>query len=127
MRNHDHLLQIEEKIKPMSYVSDDRNYTDNTQSGVDAPAERVGDIRGEPATNETTDRNTASKMANLLEGLQFPTTKEEIKDHINRKSPSMGNRINDVMEAVQNNLREDIQYNSVYDVEIAARLVKKND
>jgi hypothetical protein len=111
----------------MSYVSDDRNYTDNTQSGVDSPAERVGDIRGEPPTNETSDRNTASKMANLLEGLEFPTTKEEIKDHINRKSPSMGNRINDVMEAVQNNLREDIQYNSVYDVEIAARLVKKND
>jgi hypothetical protein len=66
-------------------------------------------------------------MANLLEGLQFPTTKEEIKDHINRKSPSMGNRINDVMEAVQNNLSEDIQYNSVYDIEIAARLVEKND
>ena len=110
----------------MSYVSDDRNYTDNTQSGVDASAERVGDIRGEPATNETTDRNTASKMANLLEGLEFPTTKEEIKNHINRKSPSMGNRINDVMEAVQNNLREDIQYNSVYDIEVAVRLVKKN-
>jgi hypothetical protein len=39
----------------------------------------------------------------------------------------MGNRINDVMEAVQNNLSEDIQYNSVYDIEIAARLVEKND
>ena len=116
------------KIKPMSYVSDDRNYTDNTQSGIDAPAERVGDIRGEPPTNETVNRNIASKMANLLEGLQFPTTKEEDQGiHINRKSPSMGNRINDVMEAVQNNLREDIQYNSVYDIEIAARLVKKND
>ncbi|MCD6036329.1 MAG: hypothetical protein K0S67_213 [Nitrososphaeraceae archaeon] len=109
----------------MTYVSDDRNYTDNRQSGVDAPVERVGDIRGEPPVNETTDRNKASKMANLLEGLQ--TTKEEIKDHINRKSPSMGNRINDVMEAVQNNLREDIQYNSVYDIETAAKLVKKND
>ena len=64
------------KIKPMSYVSDDRNYTDNTQSGIDAPAERVGDIRGELPTNETVNRNIASKMANLLEGLQFPTTKE---------------------------------------------------
>ena len=111
----------------MSYVSDDRNYTDNRQSGVDAPAKRVGDITGDPPTNETTDRDTASKIANLLEGLQFPTTKEKIKDHINRKSPSMGNRINDVMEAVQNYLREDIQYNSVYDIEIATRLVKKND
>jgi uncharacterized membrane-anchored protein YjiN (DUF445 family) len=97
------------------------------QSGVDAPAERVGDIKGEPPTNESTDRNTASKMANILECLQFPTTKEAIKDHINRKSPTMGNRINDVMESIQNNLREDILYNSVYDIEIAAGLVKKND
>ena len=111
----------------MSYVSDDRNYTDPSQSGIGSTTERAGDSTGEPATNEAVNRKTASKMANLLEGLQFPTTKEEIKDHINRKSPSMGNRINDVMEAVQNNLREHIQYNSVYDIEIAARLVKKND
>ena len=33
-------------------------------------------------------------MANLLEGLQFPATKEDIKNHLNRKSPSMGNRVN---------------------------------
>ena len=85
----------------MSNVSSDRNYTDNRQSGVDATVERVGDIKGEPPINKAIDRNTASKMANLLEGLEFPTTKENIKSHLNKKSPTMGNRINDVFEAVQ--------------------------
>jgi hypothetical protein len=112
-------------MKNMSYVSRDRNYTDNTQSGVDATVERVGDITGEPPSNEPTNRKVASKMANLLEGLEFPATKEDIKNHINRKSPAMGNRNNDVLESIQNNLEEGVKYNSAYDIEVAARLVKK--
>jgi hypothetical protein len=74
-----------------------------------------------------TDRNVASKLANLLEGLTFPASKEEIKNHLNRKSPSMGNRTNDVFEAVQNNLEDGTSYNSAYEIERAARLVKKID
>jgi hypothetical protein len=109
----------------MSNVSNDRNYTDTTQSGIDAKAERVGDLSGEPPTNQATNRETASKMANLLEGLQFPATKEDIRNHLNRKSPSMGNRINDVIEAIQNNLEDGARYNSVYDVELAIGLVQK--
>jgi hypothetical protein len=109
----------------MSNVSSDRNYTDNRQSGVDATVERVGDIKGEPPTNKATDRNTASKMANLLEGLEFPATKEDIKNHLNKKSPTMGNRINDLFEAVQNNLEDGVKYYSTYDVEVASRLVEK--
>jgi hypothetical protein len=109
----------------MSNVSSDKNYTDTSQSGIDARAERVGDLRGEPPTNEPTDRETASKMANLLEGLKFPATKEDIRSHINKKSPTMGNRINDVFEAVQNNLEDGVSYNNVYDVELAAGLVEK--
>jgi hypothetical protein len=105
----------------MSYVSNDRNYTDNTQSGVDAKAERVGD----PATNEPVNRDKSAKMANLLEGLEFPATKEDIKNHINSKSPTMGNRNNDVLEAIQNNLEDGVKYNNVYDVELAAQLVEK--
>jgi len=108
----------------MSNVSSDRNYTDSSQSGIDARAERVGDLRDEPPTNEATNRESASKMANLLEGLQFPATKEDIRNHINRKSPAMGNRINDVFEAVQNNLEDGVRYNNVYDVELAAGLVE---
>jgi hypothetical protein len=111
----------------MSYVSDDLNYTDPSQSGVDATTKRVGDTTGEPPTNEAPNRETASKMANLLEGLQFPATKEDIQNHINRKSPSMGNRINDVFESVQNNLENGVAYESVYAIELAARLVEKRE
>lgn len=111
----------------MSYVSDDRNYTDPAQSGIGSTTERAGDLTGEPPVNEVTNRDVAAKMANLLEGLQFPATKDEIKSHINRKSPSMGNRINDVFEAVQNNLENEIKYDSVYAVEMATGLVEKKE
>ena len=103
----------------------DRNYTDVERSGIDSKAERVGDITGEPPTNEAMDRNKASKLANLLEGLEFPATKEEIRNHLNARSPSMANRINDVVEAIENNLDEGREYGSAYDVEVAAGLVKK--
>src|ERR1051325_10475117 len=111
----------------MSDVSNDRNYTDSTQSGVGATSERAGDAAGEPAVNAATNRDTASKMANLLEGLQFPATKEDMKNHINRKSPAMANRINDVLEAIQNNLREGEKYKSAYDIEREAGLVEKKE
>jgi hypothetical protein len=104
-------------------MSSDPNYTDPDQSSIGARTERVGDITGEPPTNKAADKDKASKMANLLEGLQFPATKEEIKAHLNMKSPSMGNRINDVLEAVENSLDEERRYDSAYDVEIAAGLV----
>ena len=81
---------------------------------------RVGDISGEPPTNKATNTQVASKLANLLEGLTFPATKEKIKDHVNRKSPTMGNRINDVFEAIQNNLEDGISYDSVYEIEQAS-------
>ena len=113
----------------MSYISKDKNYTDSKNSGFDSKYNRVGYIQGEPPVNATTDRKKASKMANLLEGLQFPATKAEIKEHVNRKSPSMGNRINDIFEVIQNNLEDDIRYENVYEVEKAAGLVeqKEND
>src|SRR3954464_4880819 len=110
----------------LSYVSEDRNYTDNNNSGIDSTSGRAGDVTGgEPPTNQATDRDKAAKMANLLEGLQFPATKEDIKNHINRKSPAMGNRVNDVFEAVYNRLEDGIRYENVYAVEQAAGLVEK--
>jgi hypothetical protein len=72
----------------MSYVSSDPNYTDPNRSGNASATERVGDISGEAPTNEATERKVASKL-NLLEGLTFSVNKEEIKNHLNRKSPSM--------------------------------------
>ena len=82
-------------------------------------------LAGEPAVNAGTNRDTASKMANLLEGLQFPATKEDVRNYINRKSPAMGNRTNDVFEAVQNNLEDGVKYDSAYAIELAAGLVEK--
>ncbi|MFL6435063.1 MAG: hypothetical protein ACJ71O_15175 [Nitrososphaeraceae archaeon] len=38
---------------------------------------------------------------------------------------AMGNRINDVIEAIQNNLEDGVRYNNVYDVELASGLVQK--
>jgi hypothetical protein len=110
----------------MSYVADDRNYTDPNNSGMDTIG-RAGDVTGEPPTNKAIDRDKAAKMANLLEDLKFPATKEDIKNHLNRKSPAMGNRINDIFEVVWNNLRDDTVYNSSYDVEKAVGLVEKKD
>jgi hypothetical protein len=106
-------------------MSTDHNYTNVEQSGADAEAERVGDVTGKSPTNKATDRDVAAKMANLLEGLKFPATKEEIRNHLNRKSPTMGNRINDALEAIENNLDNRTKYDNAYDVELAAGLVKR--
>jgi hypothetical protein len=38
----------------------------------------------------------------------------------------MGNRVNDVIEAVQNNLEDGESYENVYEVEKAAGLVKES-
>jgi hypothetical protein len=108
----------------MAYVSEDTNYTDPEKSGVDA-ADRAGN-ENDPPVNEPVDRNKAAKMANLLEDLEFPATTEDIKNHINRKSPSIGNRVNDVIEAVWNNLDATKKYGSVYEIERDAGLVRKS-
>ncbi|HEX2107614.1 MAG TPA: hypothetical protein VHF28_07780 [Nitrososphaera sp.] len=108
--------------------STERNYTNAKQPVFDSKTERVGDITGEPPTNEAVDHNKAAKMANLLEGLEFPATKEKIRNHLNAKSPSKRNRINnDVVEAIENNLDENREYASAYDIEIAAGLVVKRE
>ena len=104
----------------------DKNYTDPDNTGEDSKYSRVGDQTNTPAINEVTDRETLAKMANLLEGLQFPATKEDIKDYLNARSPAMGNRINDVIEKVQNNLEDGTEYQDVYDIARAIGLVKKN-
>jgi len=107
--------------------STDRNYTDVQESGIDSKADRAGDITGEPPANEAIDHEKAAKMANLLEGLEFPATKEKIRNHLNARSPSMQNRIKDVVEAIENKLDEDREYASAYDVEVAAGLVVKRE
>ncbi len=105
----------------------DINYTDPKKTGEFSTYLRQGDKTNTPSDNEAMDREIVSKMTNLLEGLQFPATKEEIKDHLNKKSPAMGNRINDVLETIQNNLTQKSKYNDVYDIALATGLVKKKN
>jgi hypothetical protein len=105
----------------MAYVSDDPNSTEKRYNTV----YRKGDVTGESAYNVTNDIKKAAKLATLLEGISFPTNKERIKDHLIRLSPSMGNRINDVLEAIQNNLDDNVEYNSTYEIEKSAGLVKQ--
>ena len=109
----------------MSESNSDINYTDPAKTGEFSTYLRQGDKTNTPSDNEATDRETLSKMANLLEGLQFPATTEEIKNHVNKKSPAMGNRINDVLETIQNNLNQKSEYQDVYDIALATGLVKK--
>lgn len=84
---------------------------------------RIEDNDRKSAENSATDIKKASKLANLLEGISFPANKEKIKDHLNRLSPSMGNKINNVLEAIQNNLDENVEYKTTYEIEKAAGLV----
>ena len=105
----------------MAYVSDDQNFTEKRYNTV----YRKGDITGESADNVTNDIKKVEKLATLLEGISFPTNKERIKDHLNRLSPSMGNRINDILEAIQNNLHDNIEYNITYEIEKSAGLVEQ--
>lgn len=39
----------------------------------------------------------------------------------------MANRINDILEAVQNRLEDGVKYDSVYTIELAAGLVQKKE
>jgi len=103
----------------MAYVSDNPNFTEKSENDIS----RIEDNDRKSAENSPTDIKNASKLANLLEGISFPANKEKIKDHLNRLSPSMGNRINDVLEAIQNNLDENVEYKTTYEIEKAAGLV----
>lgn len=126
--NSNYLLSLTTLLYNICIMSiPDKNYTDPNNTGEDSKLSRVGDQTNSPAINEATDREIVAKMANLLEGLQFPATKEDIKDYLNTRSPAMGNRINDVIEKVQNNLEEDgTKYQDVYDIARATGLVKNN-
>ncbi|TVP40678.1 hypothetical protein [Candidatus Nitrosocosmicus arcticus] len=109
----------------MDTYDDSKNDANPQESWVDSSVERIGSLTNEPAENQTKDKKVTSKLANLLEGIKFPAKKEEILDHINRKSPQMGNRTNDVFESINNNLEEGIEYKNVYEIGLAAQVVEK--
>jgi hypothetical protein len=88
------------------------------------------------SVNKASNKEIASRLANLLEGLEFPSTKSRIKDHIRQRS-QMSRQIqgeaadliygsdNGVLWVIENNLSSNNKrrYNSVYEIEKAAGLV----
>jgi hypothetical protein len=72
----------------------------------------------------------ASKIANLLEGLTFPATKEQIKNYIaDGKSIAISSEsARTTSQYIENNLQDGKKYNSTYEVEKALGLIiKKNN
>jgi hypothetical protein len=90
---------------------------------------RVGDITQEPATNEAVNTNEASKIANLLQGLEFPATKEQIKNYIvDGKSITISSKSAKITsQFIDDNLQDGKKYNSTYEIERALGLVVKKD
>lgn len=86
-------------------------------------------VRGVSSTkhqtkNEPTDRDKAAKFANLLEGLKFPVTKEEIRNHINQKKHTIDRQtLNMILRLIQDRLKKGIMYKNAYEIEKTIGLV----
>ena len=110
----------------MIYVTNDPNYdSESEKQNADALVERVCDITPEPATNEAVDTNEASKIANLLQGLRFPATKEQIKEYIaDGKSITISDEnARNTSQYIEESLQDGKRYNSTYEIEKALGLV----
>ena len=90
---------------------------------------RVGDFTQERATNEAINTNEASKIANLLQGLAFPATKEQIKNYItDGKSITIsGESARITSQYIEDNLQDGKKYNSTYEIERALGLIVKRN
>ena len=71
--------------------------------------------------NKPVDRNKASKLANMLEGLDFPADKPKILSFLNQKFS--GEPKSDIVQKLQDNLTDNKQFESVYEIEKQAGLV----
>ena len=92
---------------------------------VDSSVGRAGDATQEPATNKAIDSNEASKIANLLEGLRFPATKEQIRKYIaDGKSIALSiENARNTSQYIDDNLQNRKKYNNTYEIERALGLV----
>jgi hypothetical protein len=105
--------------------------THNHESGFEKPrikgSVEHGDNSREPAIIEAVDTNEASKIANLLQGLTFPATKEQIKEYIgDSKSISISvENTRNISQFIENKLVNGKEYNSTYKIEEALGLVVK--
>jgi mannitol-specific phosphotransferase system IIBC component len=102
----------------------DRQRTTPISAAGMSSSTRESSILTQESSNKALDKDTASKMANLLEGLDFPVTKDNIINHIHGKFDNADKEtLNDILKLIQNKLQNNVKYNSVYEVEKAANLV----
>ena len=73
--------------------------------------------------NTPTDREKASKLANMLEGLDFPADKPKIMSFLNQKQSAESD--DDIILKLQNNLTDNKKFENVYEIEKQAGLVKE--
>ena len=131
-QNQDDLVRhkkFEEGIEEGNEVSE-RSRTDRQQTVNMSPkAIQMTAASTQEPVNEATNKDIASRMANMLEGIDFPVTKEEIINHIQKKKigNTHGESLEDVLGSIHNNLQDDIKYDNVYEIEKAARLVVQKD
>jgi hypothetical protein len=105
-------------------------YSGSEKPPTNASAQPLEGNSPESATTEAVDSNEASKIANLLQGLTFPATKGQIKEHIiDSKSISISNEnARNISQSIENKLLEGKLYNDTYEIEEALGLVfKKNN
>jgi hypothetical protein len=72
--------------------------------------------------NKPVDRAKASKLANMLEGLDFPADKPKILSYLNEKLSGQS-QDSDIIQKLQNNLTDNKQFDNVYEIEKQAGLV----
>jgi hypothetical protein len=103
----------------MSYIEND----------VDNSVGRAGENTQEPAANKAIDASEASKIANILEGLRFPATKEQIIKHIaDGKSIALSvENARNTSKYIDDNLKDRKKYNNTYEIERALGLVVKRN
>jgi hypothetical protein len=72
--------------------------------------------------NKPVDRAKASKLANMLEGLDFPADKPKILSYLKEKMSGQS-QDSDIVQKLQNNLTDNKQFDNVYEIEKQAGLV----
>ena len=77
--------------------------------------------------NKSVDRTKASKLANMLEGLNFPADKPKILSYLNQKL-YLNQKVseepeNDIIQSQLNNLTDNKEYENVYEIEKQVGLV----
>lgn len=73
--------------------------------------------------NKPVDRTRASRLANMLEGIDFPADKPKIMSYLNRKQ--VGSTDNDIVQKLQDNLTDNKKFDNVYEIEKQAGLVEE--